>query len=51
MQHVWGENWIGEEQTIYVHMRWLRTKVEDDPGKPARIVTVRGAGYKLVADA
>lgn len=51
LQHVWGENWIGEEQTIYVHMRWLRTKVEDDPGKPARIVTVRGAGYKLVADA
>ena len=50
LQHVWGENWIGEEQTIYVHMRWLRTKVEDDPGKPTRIVTVRGAGYKLVAD-
>lgn len=50
LQHVWGEDWIGEEQTIYVHMRWLRTKVEDDPGKPARIVTVRGAGYKLVTD-
>ncbi len=50
LQHVWGENWIGEEQTIYVHMRWLRTKVENDPSKPTRIVTVRGAGYKLMAD-
>lgn len=51
IQNVWGENWIGEDQTIYVHMRWLRTKIEDDPGNPKRIVTVRGVGYKLVADA
>lgn len=50
LQNVWGENWIGEEQTIYVHIRWLRTKLEDDPGNPTRVITVRGAGYKLVAD-
>lgn len=51
IQNVWGENWIGEDQTIYVHMRWLRTKIEDDPGNPKRIVTVRGVGYKLMAEA
>ena len=48
LQHVWGEDWIGEEQTVYVHIRWLRTKLEKDPGNPQRLLTVRGAGYKLV---
>ena len=49
LHHVWGEDWIGEEQTVYVHVRWLRTKLEDDPSKPQRLLTVRGAGYKLMA--
>lgn len=49
---VWGDEWAGETQTVYVHVRWLRTKIEDDPAKPQRLLTVRGVGYRLVpADA
>lgn len=46
---VWGEEWAGESQTVYVHVRWLRTKIEDDPAKPRRLLTVRGVGYRLVS--
>lgn len=46
---VWGAEYIGEPQVVYVHIRWLREKLEDDPQHPQRIVTVRGVGYKLVA--
>jgi DNA-binding response OmpR family regulator len=44
---VWGPEWIGEAQTVYVHIRWLRKKIEEDPGRPRRLLTVRGIGYKL----
>jgi DNA-binding response OmpR family regulator len=33
---------------VYVHIRWLREKLEIDPNRPERIVTVRGVGYKLI---
>ncbi len=46
---VWGAEYTGESQVVYVHIRWLREKLEDDPHTPQRIVTVRGVGYKLVA--
>ena len=49
LDHVWGEEWIGENQTVYVHVRWLRTKIESDPQHPKRLLTVRGVGYKLVS--
>ncbi|MCC6165609.1 MAG: response regulator transcription factor [Caldilineaceae bacterium] len=49
LAQVWGPEWIGESQTLYVHIRWLREKLEEDPAHPRRILTVRGAGYKLVA--
>lgn len=49
LSQVWGPEWIGESQTLYVHIRWLREKLEADPAHPQRIVTVRGAGYKLIA--
>lgn len=49
LEQVWGAEWIGETQTLYVHVRWLREKIEDDPAKPQRLLTVRGAGYKLAA--
>ncbi|MBX3051451.1 MAG: response regulator transcription factor [Caldilineaceae bacterium] len=49
MDQVWGSTWIGETQTIYVHIRWLRQKIEEDPTHPQRLVTIRGAGYKLMA--
>jgi DNA-binding response OmpR family regulator len=44
---VWGAEYSGEPQVVYVHIRWLREKIEDDPNHPCRIITVRGVGYKL----
>ena len=48
LRRVWGAEYAGESQVVYVHMRWLREKLEDDPKYPRRLVTVRGVGYKLV---
>ena len=48
LARVWGAEYAGEPQVVYVHIRWLREKLEDDPAHPHRIVTVRGVGYKLV---
>lgn len=45
---VWGEDSLGCDSTIMVHIRHLREKLEDDPAVPAYIVTVKGLGYKLV---
>jgi len=45
---VWGAEFMGEPQVVYVHIRWLREKIEDNPNKPTRILNVRGVGYKLV---
>lgn len=49
LAQVWGAEYEGETQAVYVHIRWLREKIEADPQKPQRIVTVRGVGYKLEA--
>ena len=46
---VWGAEFAGEPQGVYVHIRWLREKIEEDPDNPRRIVNIRGKGYKLVA--
>jgi DNA-binding response OmpR family regulator len=46
---VWGGEYVGEPQTIYVNIRWLRQKLEDDPQHPQYLLSVRGVGYKLVA--
>jgi DNA-binding response OmpR family regulator len=48
INRVWGPEFLGEPQVVYVHIRWLREKIETDPQKPERIVNVRGVGYKLV---
>jgi DNA-binding response OmpR family regulator len=48
LEAVWGADWVGESQTLYVHVRWLREKIEADPAHPRRLLTVRGAGYKLM---
>ena len=48
LARVWGADFIGEPQVLYVHIRWLREKLEYDPQHPKRIITVRGVGYKLV---
>lgn len=43
---VWGTDWLGDTRTLDVHVRWLREKIEDDPGDPRCIQTVRGVGYR-----
>jgi DNA-binding response OmpR family regulator len=48
LAQVWGAEFAGQPQVVYVHVRWLREKVEADPNHPQRIVTIRGLGYKLV---
>jgi DNA-binding response OmpR family regulator len=47
LTRIWGAGFAGEPQVVYVHVRWLRQKLEPDPGHPRRIITVRGVGYKL----
>jgi DNA-binding response OmpR family regulator len=47
LARVWGAEYQGEPQVVYVHVRWLREKLEKDPRRPRRILTVRGVGYKL----
>jgi DNA-binding response OmpR family regulator len=44
---VWGTDWLGDTRTLDVHIRWLREKIEDDPGQPRFIQTVRGVGYRF----
>jgi len=48
LAQVWGAEFEGQPQVVYVHIRWLRQKLETDPNHPKRILTVRGVGYKLV---
>ncbi|MHB8133149.1 MAG: response regulator transcription factor [Anaerolineaceae bacterium] len=47
---VWGAEFIGQPQVVYVHIRWLREKLEADPNKPQHILTIRGIGYKYQAE-
>ncbi len=47
LERVWGWDFIGDSRTVDVHVRWLRQKIEKDPGNPIRIVTVRGGGYRF----
>ncbi|MGD6968357.1 response regulator transcription factor [Rossellomorea vietnamensis] len=47
-EQVWGEEFLGEDNTVMVHIRKLREKIEDQPSDPRYIVTVRGLGYKFI---
>ncbi len=49
IDRVWGPYYVGDTKTLDVHIKRLRSKVEDDPAKPTRITTIRGLGYKLEA--
>lgn len=44
----WGEEYYGHENTLMVHIRRLRKKIEEDPSAPRHLITVKGLGYKLV---
>ena len=50
LHHVWGyrKNLDIETRTVDIHIAKLRRKIEDDPKVPCRLITVRGAGYRLV---
>jgi len=49
IDRVWGLDYVGDTKTLDVHVKRLRSKVEDDPRSPIRIVTIRGLGYKYEA--
>jgi two-component system response regulator RegX3 len=46
IDRVWGPNYFGDTKTLDVHVKRLRSKIELDPSKPSRLVTVRGVGYR-----
>lgn len=48
MRHMWESDFVGDRRAIDVHVSNLRRKLEDDPRRPKRLLTVRGVGYKLV---
>lgn len=45
----WGEDYYGHENTLMVHIRRLRKKIEENPSAPRYLITVKGLGYKLVS--
>lgn len=49
-EKVWREEFLGEDNTVMVHIRKLREKIEKNPSTPNFIITVRGLGYKFVSD-
>jgi two-component system, OmpR family, response regulator RegX3 len=46
IDRVWGPHYVGDTKTLDVHIKRLRSKVEDDPSQPSRITTIRGLGYR-----
>lgn len=49
-EQVWGEEGFGEDNTVMVHIRKLREKIEINPSNPRHIITIRGLGYKFVPE-
>jgi len=47
MRHLWDSDYVGDERACDLHVSNIRRKIERDPTEPERLVTVRGAGYKL----
>jgi DNA-binding response OmpR family regulator len=43
---IWGADSESEPQTLTVHIKWLRRKIENDPKAPEKIITVWGKGYR-----
>jgi two-component system response regulator RegX3 len=48
IEEVWGPDYFGDTKTLDVHVKRLRRKIEEDPHRPGRLLTVRGLGYKFV---
>ena len=49
IDRVWGSNYFGDTKTLDVHVKRVRSKIEDDPSRPRHLITVRGLGYKFEA--
>ncbi len=49
-ESVWGENYYGYENTLMVHIRKLREKIEENPSSPKYLITVKGLGYRLAKE-
>jgi two-component system, OmpR family, response regulator RegX3 len=47
IDRVWGSNYFGDTKTLDVHVKRIRSKIEDDPSRPQHLLTVRGLGYKF----
>jgi len=47
IDRVWGSNYFGDTKTLDVHIKRIRSKIEEDPARPVHILTVRGLGYKF----
>jgi DNA-binding response OmpR family regulator len=47
LEDVWGYEWIGPTDTVTVHVRRLRSKIEADPSNPRHLITVHGVGYRF----
>lgn len=47
-RQVWGSDSFSEPQTLTVHIKWLRQKIEENPKEPQKILTVWGVGYKFL---
>ncbi len=48
LEAVWGYDHSGDDNTVSVHIRRIRERIEEDPSHPKHLITVRGLGYKLV---
>lgn len=48
MQEVWETDYLGDTRTLDVHIRWIREKIEDNPSRPQRLITIRGTGYRFL---
>lgn len=48
MQEVWETDYLGDTRTLDVHIRWLREKIENNPSRPQRLITIRGTGYRFI---
>lgn len=47
MESVWDTSYLGDTRTLDVHVRWIRRAIEENPGDPKYLKTVRGVGYRL----
>jgi two-component system response regulator RegX3 len=47
IDRVWGSDYVGDTKTLDVHVKRVRAKIEEDPGNPVSLLTVRGLGYKF----